>query len=189
MAEDAAGDATVVWYSLGTSDVVEAATVTDGMPSAPATLSEAGKEAFFPTVAMNDRGDTIVAWTSGEGSTVKAQASFRPAGGSFGAPVTLSSGGAVVESPRVAIDEAGDATVVWDRNNGGLELVEEATRPAAAGNFSEPAVLSNEAESAIHPFVAMNAEGDTAVTWTSYNGSDEIVQVVVGPAGRSSTSR
>ena len=183
VAEDAAGDATVVWYSLGTSDLVEAATVTDGMPSAPATLSEAGKEAFFPTVAMNERGDTIVAWTRREGSTVIVQASFRPAGGRFGAPVNLSSGGAVIESPRVAIDEAGDATVVWDRNNGSGELVEETTRPFATGKFAAPAMLSNEAESAIHPFVAMNAEGDTAVTWTSFNGSDEIVQVVVQPHG------
>ncbi len=177
-AEDAAGDATVVWYSLGTSDLVEAATVTDGMPSAPVTLSEAGKEAFFPAVAMNDRGDTVVAWARREGSSVIVQASFRPAGGSFGAPLNLSSGGAVIESPRVAIDDAGDATVVWDRN-GAHEVVEEATRAAATGSFSKPAVLSNEAEPAIHPFVAMNAEGDTAVTWTAFNGTVEIVQVAV----------
>ena len=44
-------------------------------------------------------------------------------------------------------------------------------------------VLSNGAESAIHPFVAMNAEGDTAVTWTAFNGTAEIVQVAVRPAG------
>jgi hypothetical protein len=61
--------------------------------------------------------------------------------------------------------------------------VEEATRPAATGIFSKPAVLSNEAESAIRPFVAMNAEGDTAVTWTASKGAAEIAQVAVRPAG------
>ncbi|HEV3322928.1 MAG TPA: PKD domain-containing protein [Solirubrobacteraceae bacterium] len=183
VAEDAAGDATVVWWSLGLSDLVEAATVTDGMPSAPLTLSAAGKEALFPAVAMNDRGDTIVAWTSREGSTAIVQASFRPAGGSFGAPVNISASRVSVESPKVAIDDAGDATVVWDRSSGAKELVEEATRSAATGSFSEPVVLSNESEPAIHPFAAMNAEGDTAVAWTASNGTVEMAQVAVRPAG------
>jgi PKD repeat protein len=183
VAEDAAGDATVVWYTFGLNFLVEAATVTDGMPSAPVTLSAVGKKALLPTVAMNDRGDTIVAWTRGEGSNGVVQASFRPAGGSFGAPVNLSPGGESATAPRVAIDAAGDATVVWDRYNGALELVEEATRPAATGSFSKAAVLSNEAEPAIQPFVAMNAEGDTAVAWTSFNGAAQLVQVAVRPAG------
>ncbi len=183
MAEDAAGDATVVWWSLGSSDLVEAATVTDGIPSAPLTLSGAAKEALFPAVAMNDRGDTIVAWTSREGSTAVVQASFRPAGGSFGTAVTISASRVSVESPRVAIDDAGDATVVWDRSSGAKELVEEATRSAATGSFSEPVVLSNESEPAIHPFAAMNTEGDTAVTWMASNGTVEIAQVAVRPAG------
>jgi hypothetical protein len=53
--------------------------------------------------------------------------------------VNLSSGGAVIQSPRVAIDAAGDATVVWDRI-GAHEGVEAATRSAASGSFSKPAV-------------------------------------------------
>ncbi len=183
VAMDAAGDATVVWYTFGLNFLVEAATVTGGMPAAPVTLSATGKKALFPTVAMNDRGDTIVAWTRGEGSDGVVQASFRPAGGSFGAPVNLSTGGESATAPRVAIDDAGDATVVWDRYNGVHELVEEATRPAASGSFSKAAVLSNEAESAIQPFVAINAEGDTAVTWVAFNGVAQIVQVAVRPAG------
>jgi PKD repeat protein len=183
VAEDANGDATVVWYTFASNFLVEAATVTDGMPSAPVTLSAAGKKALLPTVAMNDRGDTIVAWTRGEGSMGVVQASFRPAGGSFGAPMSLSPGGESATAPRVAIDDAGDATVVWDRYNGVHELVEEATRPAATGNFSKAAVLSNEAESAIQPFVAMNAEGDTAVTWAASNGAAHVVQVAVRPVG------
>ncbi len=86
VAEDAAGDATVVWYTFGSHFLVEAATVTGGMPSAPVTLSAAGKKALLPTVAMNDRGDTIVAWTRGEGSIGVVQASFRPAGGASAPP-------------------------------------------------------------------------------------------------------
>jgi PKD repeat protein len=184
VAVDGAGDVTVVWYgSFGSNYLAQVATVTDGMPSSPVTLSATGKNAVFPTVAMNDRGDTIVAWTRGEGPGGIVQASFRPAGGAFGVPVSLSSGGETATDPRVAIDEAGDATVVWDRYNGVNEVVEEATRSAATGSFSKAAVLSNEAEPAIQPFVAMNAEGDTAVTWAGSNGADQLVQVALRPAG------
>jgi PKD domain len=183
-AVDGAGDATVVWFgSSGSNFLAQAATVMDGMASAPVTLSVTGKNSTFPTVAMNDRGDTIVAWTRGEGSSGIIQASFRPAGGSFGAAVNLSSGGESATDPRVAIDDAGDATVVWDRYNGVDEVVEEATRPAATGSFSKAVVLSNEAEPSIQPFVAMNAEGDTAVTWASSNGTYELVQVALRRAG------
>jgi PKD repeat protein len=183
VAVDAAGDATVVWYgSEGSNFLAEAATVMDGMPSAPVKLSEPGENAIFPTVAMNDRGDTIVAWTREEGANVIVQASFRPAGGSFSTPVSLSAKGQFASLPRVAIDAAGDATVVWDVNNG-KEVVEQATRSAATGSFSKPEVLSNVTEPALYPFVAMNAEGDTAVTWIGFNGTVEIVQVAVRPAG------
>ena len=179
VAVDAAGDATVVWYgSSGSNFLVEAATVTDGVPAAPVALSEAGENAVFPAVAVDERGDAIVAWTRGG----VVQASFRPAGGSFGAAETLSGKGAFV-GPRVAIDAAGDATVVWDRSGGGGEVVEAATRAAASGSFSKAAVLSNEAEPALEPFVAMNAAGDTAVTWIAFNGTAELTQVRVAPAG------
>lgn len=181
VAVDAAGDATVVWYgSNGSNYLAEAATVTDGMPSAPVKLSEAGENAIFPTVAMNDRGDTIVAWAREEGASAIVQASFRPAGGSFGAPVNLSAKGQFASLPRVAIDAAGDATVVWDSNG---QEVEEATRLAVTGSFSTREVVSNPAEPALYPFVAMNPEGDTAVTWIANNGTAEIVQVAVRPAG------
>ena len=61
---------------------MEAATVTDGMPSAPVTLSEAAKEAFFRAV-VNDRGDAVVAWTCRGGSgTVVQRRSAWPGGAS-----------------------------------------------------------------------------------------------------------
>ncbi len=183
VAEDAAGDATVVWYaSTGASFLVEAATVVDGIPSVPAQLSEAGQNAIFPTVAVNDRGAAIVAWARSNGANQIVQASFRPAGGSFGAPVNLSPKGQDAELPRVAIDAAGEATVVWSQSNGTPAVVEEATR-SATGGFSKPVTLSDDTEGALYPFVAMNAAGDTAVTWIGSNGSGELAQVAVRPAG------
>ncbi len=185
VAEDASGEATAVWYAStdGSNYLVEAATVADGIPSAPVKLSAAGQNAAFPTVAVNEMGDAIVAWRRSNGANEIVQASFRPAGGSFGVPVNLSPEGRNGDLPRVAIDAAGDATVVWDSTNGGPEVVEEATRSAAIGSFAKPVVLSKEAEPAQEPVVAMNAEGDTAIAWIRSNGSNEVVQAVTRPAG------
>ncbi len=187
VAEDAAGEATAVWFASvgGSNFLVEAATVADGIPSTPVTLSAAGQNAVSPTVAVNERGDAIVAWRRSNGANEIVQASFRPAGGSFSPPVNLSPEGRNGDLPRVAIDAAGDAAVVWDSSDGGSEVVEEATRSAAAGSFAKPVVLSNEAESAQEPVVAMSAEGDTAVAWIRSNGTNEVVQAVTRPASAS----
>ena len=190
VAVDTAGDATVVWDgSVEKSNlIVESATVTNGIPSAPVKLSVPGQNAVSPKVAVNERGDAIVAWIRFNGSHYVVQASFRAAGGSFSAPVSLSNEGeaAAAESVKVAIDAAGDATVLWSRSNGGPEVVEEATRPASTGTFTAPVALSNKAESALQPSLAMDAEGDTAIVWIRVNGGGGVVQAVVRPAGGNS---
>jgi PKD domain-containing protein len=188
VAEDAAGEATVVWNSSveKSNYIMEAATVKGGILSAPAKLSAPGQNAISPALAVDERGDAIIAWTRNNGADEIVQASFRPAGGVFGAPVNLSaaSGNAAPTSPRVAIDAAGDATVVWEWSNGGAEVIQEATRPAATGSFTPPATLSNPAESSIQPSVAMNAEGDTVVGWVwAHSGANTVAQATVRPAG------
>jgi len=79
-----------------------------------------------PDVAIDSAGDIIVVWQQGEGpSTSRIYASYRPAGGSFGTPVPVSSIGA--SAPVVAMDADGDATVVWLLDDGSNEIVQAAT--------------------------------------------------------------
>jgi hypothetical protein len=185
VADDGAGDATVVWMNVTGESTVEVATVTGGIPSAAVELSASGEDAEFPTVAVSQSGAAIVAWTRSNGTDYIAEAAFRPAGGSFGVPVQLSASGQSAEFPRVAIDAAGDATVVWERSNGTNTVIESATRMASTGSFTASVALSDSSESARNPTVAMDQAGDTAVTWTRSNGSDNIAQIVERPAGGS----
>ena len=183
VAADAAGDATAVWSNVTSSPVtVEAANVVDGLPSAPVALSPGLYNGLFPSVAENERGDTIVAWQGGDGKNEVIEAAFRPAGGSFGKPVVLSETGQNALEAQVAIDAAGDATVVWERSNGKEDIVEAALRPAG-GIFGKAQPLSEAGESAELPRVAMSAEGDTAVGWVRSDGSHQIVQAVTRTAG------
>jgi PKD repeat protein len=183
VAEDAVGEAVAVWpASVGGSNLIlEASTVVDGVPSTPVKLSAPGQNAFEPAVAVDERGDAIVAWARNNGTNDIVQASFRPAGGSFGAPVSLSAEGSNAMSPKVAIDAAGDATVVWERY-GTETVVEEAARPAATGVFSKPAALASSTGNPIEPAVAMDAAGDTTVAWVQI-GAGKKIQVAMRPAG------
>lgn len=76
-------------------------------------LTAAGAE---PQVAMLPGGEATVAWaahapTAGEAGGVGAMAVLRPRGGSFGAPIQLSPGGAV--GARIVIGPAGHELVYW----------------------------------------------------------------------------
>jgi PKD domain len=183
VAEDGAGEAVAVWNSSVEKSnlIIEAAVVTGGVRSTPSKLSAPGQNAVLPTLAVDERGDAVVAWMRSNGSHNVVQASFRQAGGSFSAPVNLSAESGNANAPKVAIDSAGEAIVVWEQSDVSNEVVEEATRPAAGTSFTTAVALSNPAEGAIQPSVAMNSEGDTAISWV-HLGSSNVVQARVRPS-------
>ncbi len=109
-------------------------------------LSESAGSASHPTIAVDERGDAIAAWYASTKQVL--QAAFRPAGGSFGAPVAISAAGEEARYPRAAIDAAGDATVAWERNNGTYDIVEAALRPAGGSFGAAPGALRRRRERA-----------------------------------------
>jgi PKD domain len=146
-------------------------------------------------VVVNGAGDTAVVWLQYEpGSELKpnpafVDASVRPAGGSFSPPVTISAlplvAGQGAQSPDVAIDAAGDVTVVWEYYDGTSELIQAATRPAAAGSFSAPRSLTTDGEDASSPSVAADSGGAVIAVWTRSNGANNIVQTATSTSGGS----
>ncbi|HXB66018.1 MAG TPA: PKD domain-containing protein [Solirubrobacteraceae bacterium] len=181
---DGAGEAVAAWPAAGANYIIEATTVSGAAVSAPQKLSAPGENAVSPAIAVDERGDAIVAWTRENGTENVVQASFRPAGGHFGAAVSLPTKSGNTMHPEVAIDAAGDATVVWERFDGAEEIVEAATRPAATGAFTAPVELASSSGNPMEPAVAMNAAGDTAVAWVS-PGVSEVIQAATRPAGGS----
>jgi hypothetical protein len=144
-------------------------------------LTAAGASASVPAVAMNDAGDSIVAWQRAG----FVQASPRPGGAGFSAPVQLGLAGLdAFGTPQAAIDGGGNAVVVWQEPDGaGLNtVVQAATRPAG-GAFGTPLRLSRSGSAAIHPQVATNPAGDAVVVWEYLVGQTLVVQAAVRPAG------
>ncbi len=150
--------------------------------TAAANVSEEGQSAYGPQVAVDAAGEATVVWTRYNGSNDVVQAAVKPAGEPWGQPATLSKAGQEASEPQVAVDAAGDATVVWRRFNGSNYIVQAAVRPAGAP-WGNSATLSEAGQNASDPHIAVDTAGDAIAVWTRYNGSNGVVQAAVKPAG------
>ncbi len=186
VALDAAGDAVAVWVrSGGTNQIVQAAVRPAGGSFGPSVaLAAVGQDSFTPQVALDQAGDAVAVWVRSNGANQIVQAAVRPAGGSFGAPLDLSVAGQSGFAPQVAMDKAGDAIAVWYRFNGTNYIVQAAVRPAG-GSFGAPVDLAAAGQDSFASQVALDQAGDAVAVWVRFNGSTQIVQGAVRPAGGS----
>jgi plastocyanin len=180
VAVDGAGDAFVVWTrSNGTNDIIQAAVKPAGEPpSMPVNLSAPGEEASEPQIAVDPAGEAIAAWVRSNGSNDIVQAAIKPPGEGWGKPVNLSGAGAEASQPQVAVDAAGDATVVWLRFNGSNHIVQTAAMPAGE-RWGKPVDLSEAGQEAARPEIAVDGGGDAVAVWAGHGASGDLVQAAV----------
>ncbi|MBA3437281.1 MAG: hypothetical protein H0U14_04720, partial [Thermoleophilaceae bacterium] len=177
-----AGHVALAWQTepvalrfLGTppSELRVALRAPNGRLTRPETLSELDPDtsARNPSIAINARGDAIVAWEekregSGRAEGVSILASYRPAGGSFGRPDTVWNfrvdGNPRSEFndgyfPQVAIDPAGAATLLFDADGKRV-----ASRPRGR-RFGAPTLL---ARSGAGGELLVGADGDQVAFWS-----------------------
>lgn len=192
VASDPRGDAVAVWQQAlaGSSDIVQAAFRPAGGAWQPSVdLSEPGRAAERPQVALDAHGDAVAVWQRYNGSDYVIQAAFKSDEGGWQGPVDLSEAGEDAYRPEVAVDPGGDAVAVWERG----KVVQAAFRPMG-GSWQAPVDLSEEAYSAyVHarePQVAFDSRGDAVAVWLrDNNGSNEIVQAATRPSGGSWQAR
>lgn len=184
VAFDQNGDATAAWQSTGgPNPVIEAsARPAGGAFSAPQTLSDTSAYSMSPDVAGDAQGDAVAVWLHSDGTNMRVQAAYRPAGGSFGAPQTLSAVGYEAREPRVAMNESGDAVIVWSLASGLTEKL-QASSAAPGGAFGEPADLTPFTTVASVPRVALDSHGDAIVVWDGSDGSNIRIEDALRPAG------
>ncbi len=151
----------------------------------PATnLSGPGQDGEIPLVAVDPRGDATAVWEHNNGTNTVIQAATRPAGGTWGAPVTLSAGGENSFAPDVAVDAQGDATAVWERSTGiGGDTVQQAAFRPAAGVWQAPVDVSAAGKTADRVAVAVDPQGDATALWDIFTGANYIMQAASRPAG------
>jgi hypothetical protein len=116
VAVDADGDAVFTWSHWdGANFRVQArARSRNGALSAVQTLSDNGRNAGEPQVAVDWSGDAVFTWQRPDGpGFVRVQARERSAAGALSKVHNLSDSGQHAFFPQVAVDPGGDAVVTW----------------------------------------------------------------------------
>jgi PKD domain len=178
VAMDAHGDAFAIWTLLnGGSAQIEA---TERLPGngvwqTPTALSANTAFAQDPTLVVDPLGNVWATWTL-NGS--QGQTDEEPAGGTWQAPVNVSSVG-TSGAPQLAFDASGDAVAVWLHGTSATTFdAEAATRSAGATAWRPPTDISS--STTVMPFpvptVATDPAGDAAAIWTESDGSNAVVQ-------------
>ncbi|MEZ0370506.1 MAG: hypothetical protein ACAI44_15560 [Candidatus Sericytochromatia bacterium] len=133
---------------------------------------------FEPAVAMDPDGDSVVAWVSdlqdGDNYGIFAQrydAAGTPQGGEFQVNTTVAG---KQRAPSVAIDAAGNFVIVWQSENlagdgNSYGIVARRYNAAGVAQSGELQVNTTILAEQVRPAVAMDAAGDFAVVWTSYD--------------------
>ena len=198
VAVDAQGNAVAAWTRRDDTNVqrVQAAFRPAGGSFGAAQTIGTTQSYFFgifgplADVAMDAAGNAVLVWPTTKNGFTVVQSSVRPAGGSFGAPVDLTTDDQSAFDPRVAMSAGGEAIAVWTRSNGTDTIAQASRKPAGSTSFGPPTNLSQPGPAAAsaegnasNARVALNDQGAAAVTWVRNDPSNTIVQARVRPAG------
>jgi hypothetical protein len=191
IAFDAQGDAVAVWdgwtHGFLSHRVAQSAfRPAGGAWHAPVDISEVvsegdepdNREASEPDVAVDEQGNAIVVW----GRAFGVQAAFRAAGGTWQAPVDLSTPFESASNPRVVFDVQGNVIAVWSLQPsiGAPNIIQSAFKPAV-GAWQAPVDLSDESHSAYEPQVAFDGQGDAVAVWNGEGGIQGAGYAAAGP--------
>jgi hypothetical protein len=183
LAIDGSGNATVLWQRWnGAYDVVQSAyRPAGGSWQQPTNVSSAPSDAQTPQVSLDADGDATAVWELFAGTnSVVVQSAYRPAGGSWQAPVTLSEGnaGEWAPEPGIAVDAGGDAFAIWDRAG----TIQTAYRPAGA-DWQSPTNLSPAGVESYTPEIAVDSAGDATAVWMADNHGLLVTETSYRPKG------
>ena len=179
VAVDSSGRATIVWGRYdGTNYRVQAVRLAaNGTPNAVQTLSQAGGDADQPDLAIDKSGRATVVWRQDDGVDYRIQSVRLAANGTPGTIRTLSDSGNSANSPQVAVDASGRATITWNRNDGS-DLRVQAIQLAANGTPGTVRTLSRAGQSAYDPEVGADNAGRVTIAWYRSDGMNGRAQSV-----------
>jgi hypothetical protein len=189
LAVNASGDLALAWTSRDPESAVDPSAAfveasvrpAGGAFSEPAVVSPqavaAGERATLAGVAIDAAGEAIVAWDHEAAEHEIVEAASRPPGGSFSAGQEVNpplAAGEDAVSPDLAVDAAGDLTVVWVLATASTDVVEASD--LSGGLFSAPVALSEAGEKSFLPEIATSPGGVTTVIWQRAEESNGVIQ-------------
>lgn len=178
LAVGASGDAFAVWTSFdGTRNNIWANRY-DAATGAweSATLIETGNVglAEAPHVAVDAGGNAVAVWTYFDGARYDILATRYAAGGGGWDPVTPSLTATATgsgDAPRVALDGAGNALVVWAQSDAGRYSIWANRLTAGAGWGGAALIEADDAGDAALPQLAVDGAGNAVAVWYQFDGT------------------
>ena len=172
IAVDSQGDAVAVWaWEFGGSVIQAAFRAAGGSWQAPIDLSAFDEYAKNPDVAFDEQGNAIAVWSlESSGGSYVIQSAFRPAGGSWQAPIDLSGQMRGAYDPQVAVNEQGDAVAAW-AGGAGIEATGYAATGPTLNSVSIPATgtVAQPVSFSVSPLDVWSVLGET--TWSFGDGT------------------
>ncbi|MBN1470264.1 MAG: hypothetical protein JW925_00660 [Syntrophaceae bacterium] len=182
VAMDDNGNAVISWNQFdGNHGRIFKSEYRNGVWHHPASLADNispdGQDAWFPRVAMDNRGNAIIVWYQNDNTSHKIfKSEYR--NGVWHHPTSLADNinpnGLFAYYPKVAMDNNGNAIIVWEQYNGeNYQIFKSEYRN---GDWHHPANLSDyislDGQSAGSPQVAMNNNGNAIINWHQFNDID-----------------
>jgi hypothetical protein len=185
------GDAVFTWEGLDGSDrcfgnqcqLIRARVRSgDGTLSTVQTLSDPGRSAELPQVAVAPNGDAVFVWQrhakiDGCHGCTRVQTRVRFADGTLSPVQTLTPFDQQGFAPRVAVAPNGDAVIAWETVDetsdcgGSLCFRVVARARAADGTLSGVRIVSPPGQYSLEHRVGIDADGDAVFAWEVVNGT------------------
>ena len=185
VAMDNNSNAIIVWQqSNGTNYHIFKSEYRSGVWTNPTGLTDNispnGQDATYPQVAMDNNGNAIIVWQQSDGANFQIfKSEYR--GGVWTNPASLankiSPSGQDAYTPYVAMDNNGNAIIVWQQNDGVNDQIFKSEY--RSGIWTNPANLSDhispDGTNAWNPQVAMDNNGNAVIAWYQYDGANNQV--------------
>lgn len=177
VAIDRKGRGLFVWYRFdGTRYRVQMRTRSaGGKLGVVKNLSEGDLSGYAPDVAMNARGDAIIAWFRSDGTNYWIEARARSASGKLSDTQTIFHAEAPANATRVTIDRTGNAVIAWQHSVDGTWRIEARAR-SASGHLAKVQTISQNGVSFAPPRLVSDPDGNVYFTWLRNDGATTRVQ-------------
>jgi hypothetical protein len=183
IAVDPCGNVTLMWNNAeGTGSVIQSFTKPyGGSWQSPVDLFSlvSNARAYTCQIAVDVNGNDTVVWEITTPSGVYVEASTKLFEGTWQSIVSeLSQQTASFNraSPQVCVDANGNATAVWQFDDGSHTTIQASSKPYGGGWQLPPDSLSPSGYSAINPQVAADPQGNITAVWELNNGSNSVIQ-------------
>ena len=129
-------------------------------------------------IAVDPAGNAVAAWSDDDGAGAQTLlAAWRGAGGPWSAPQPLARRRGV-DARAVALDAAGNATVVWTDSDDGVTFAAHAARrDAASGSWSATHDFPSAGPADSHMQVRADASGNVIAAWLEHDAVEGVVFV------------